>query len=129
MTLKNTNGEWDVTWLGDKVGWLQGTAWPASSKAGNAVLTGHSYNYLGRPGVFANLYLLGYGSPIYISAFGETYVYSVEDVQTVYADTPQVLSQDTDHTKLTLITCKYYNEATGEYDGRIIVTARLHSIQ
>ena len=129
LGVPKTNGEWDVTWLGDKVGWLQGTAWPASSKAGNAVLTGHSYNYLGRPGVFANLYLLGYGSPIYISAFGETYVYSVEDVQTVYADTPQVLSQDTDHTKLTLITCKYYNEATGEYDGRIIVTARLHSIQ
>ena len=129
LGVPKTDGEWDVAWLGDNAGWLQGTAWPASSKAGNAVLTGHSYNHLGRPGIFSNLHLLGYGSPIYISAFGETYVYSVEDVKTVYADTPQVLSQDTDHPKLTLITCKYFNEATGEYDGRIIVTARLESIQ
>jgi LPXTG-site transpeptidase (sortase) family protein len=129
LGVPKTNGDWDVAWLGDKAGWLQGTAWPGSVSAGNSVITGHSYNYLGRPGVFANLQQLSYGSKIYVSAFGETFVYSVEDVQTVFADTPRVLSQKTDYPKMTLITCKFYNEKTGEYDGRIIVNARLEKIQ
>lgn len=122
-------GDWDVSWLGDSVGWLQNTAWPASSKAGNAVITGHSYNYLGRPGVFSGLDRLSYGCSISVTAFGETFVYLVEDVQTVFADTPQVMSQKTDVPELTLITCKYYNEATNDYDGRVVVKAKLAEIR
>ena len=122
-------GDWDVSWLGDSVGWLQNTAWPASSKAGNAVITGHSYNYLGRPGVFSGLDRLSYGCSISVTAFGETFIYLVEDVQTVFADTPQVMSQKTDVPELTLITCKYYNEATNQYDGRVVVKAKLAEIR
>lgn len=129
LGVPRTEGDWDVSWLGDNVGWLQNTAWPATSKAGNAVLTGHSYNYLGAPGVFANLDRLGYGAMITVSAYGENYIYMVEDVETVYADTPRVMSQKTDVPLLTLITCKYYNAATGQYDGRVVVKAKLVEIQ
>ena len=128
LGVPKSDGDWDVSWLGDNVGWLQGTAWPASSKAGNAVLTGHSYNYLGKPGVFANLDRLGYGAMITVSAYGENYTYMVEDVETVFADTPRVMSQKTDAPELTLITCKYFNESTGQYDGRIVVKAKLVEI-
>ena len=123
------NGDWDVTWLGDNVGWLQNTAYPGSLDAGNTVITGHSINYLGRPGVFANLQMLSYGSPIVITAFGETYTYTVQDVETVYADTTQVLSQNTDLPTLTLITCKFYNPSTNEYEGRVVVQAVLTDVR
>ena len=128
LGVPKTEGDWDVSWLGDNVGWLQNTAWPGSTAAGNTVLTGHSYNYLGTPGVFSGLDRLSYGCSISITAFGETFTYLVEDVQTVFADTPQVMSQKTDHPQLTLITCKYYNAATDQYDGRIVVKAKLAAI-
>lgn len=122
------DGDWDVSWLGDNVGWLQNTAWPGSHGAGNTVITGHSTNYLGNPGVFDKLLYLGYGAPVTITAFGEMFTYSVESVDVVYADTPQVLSQKVDFPMLTLITCKFYNEQTGQYDGRVVVKAKLFSV-
>ena len=129
LGIPKTEGDWDVSWLGDNVGWLQNTAWPGSVKAGNTVLTGHSYNDLGYPGVFANLERLTYDCSISITAFGETFVYLVDSVQTVFADTPQVLSQKTDVPELTLITCKYYNAASNQYDGRVVVKAKLAEIR
>ena len=122
MGVPMVNGDWDVSWL-------QNTAYPGSLAAGNTVITGHSVNYLGRPGVFSGLENLGYGSTITIHAYGETFTYTVQDVQTVYADTPQVMSRQTDLPMLTLITCKYYNAALDQYDGRIVVSAVLSGIQ
>ena len=123
------DGDWDVSWLGDKAGWLQDSAWPGSTKAGNTVITGHSYDHYGLPGVFSGLERLSYGCSVTVEAFGEKFIYLVEDVQTVYADTPQVLSQDVDHPRLTLITCRFYNPAADAYDGRVVVRARLAEIQ
>lgn len=122
------NGNWDVTWLGENVGWLANTAYPATTGAGNTVLTGHLTNHYGLPGVFSGLGQLAYGDQIIITAYGETYTYVVDDTMTVYHDTPQVLSQDTELPVLTLITCRFYNETTGEYDGRIVVRAKLAGI-
>ena len=122
------DGNWDVTWLGGNVGWLQNTAYPATTGAGNSVLTGHLTNHYGQPGVFSGLERLGYGDQIIIEAFGETFTYIVDETMTVYHDTPQVLSQNVDLPVLTLITCKFYNSQTNSYDGRIVVKAKLASI-
>ena len=122
------NGNWDVTWLGNNVGWLQNTAYPATTGAGNSVLTGHLTNNLGQPSVFSGIERLGYGDQIIITAFGETHTYIVDETMTVYHDTPQVLSQNVDLPVLTLITCKYYNEQTNSYDGRVVVKAKLAGI-
>ncbi|MBQ6519611.1 MAG: sortase [Anaerolineaceae bacterium] len=122
------NGNWDVSWLGENIGWLQNTAYPGSTGAGNTVLTGHLTNNYGLPGVFANLEKLSYGDEIIITAFGETFTYIVDDTMTVYQDTPQLLSQKTDLPILTLITCKYFNSSTGLYEGRFAVTAKLSGI-
>ncbi|MBQ6520264.1 MAG: sortase [Anaerolineaceae bacterium] len=123
------NGDWDVTWLGGNVGWLQNTAYPGTTGKGNSVLTGHLTNNYGLPGVFAELEKLSYGDEIIITAFGETYTYVVDNTMTVYYDTPQILSQNTDLPVLTLITCKYFNSSTGLYEGRFVVTAKLSQVR
>ena len=86
------------------------------------------HQFEGLPGVFNQIELLKYGDVIYIEAFGERYTYMVDDVETVFADTPQVLSQKTDQSLLTLLTCKYWDEETGEYNGRIVVQSVLQSV-
>jgi len=60
---------WDVTWLEDNVGWLNGTAFP--SWDGNSVLTAHVTDSNGLPGPFANIKKLKYGDQIIILMFGE----------------------------------------------------------
>ncbi len=122
------NGSYDISWLGENIGWLQNTAFPGRLTSGNSVLTGHVVNNEGKPGVFFHLENLKYGNEIRITAFGECYHYSVVSNEVVYADTPQVLSQKVDKSLLTLLTCKFYNEKTGEYDGRVVVTAVLNDI-
>src|SRR5258706_799970 len=49
---ESPNG-WDVGWLGNSAGWLNGTAFP--SWEGDSVVTGHVTNANGLPGPFANL--------------------------------------------------------------------------
>ncbi|HEX5840188.1 MAG TPA: isopeptide-forming domain-containing fimbrial protein, partial [Anaerolineales bacterium] len=53
------NGSWNVSWLGDQAGWLEGSAFP--SWKGNSVLTSHVYLANGLPGPFVNLNKLTYG--------------------------------------------------------------------
>ncbi len=124
----NTNGDYDVAWLNKNVGWLQDTPFPGRFSAGNSVIVGHNYVANGTPGPFAHLEDLTYGDSIVISAFGEKYIYLVKSVEVVFADTPQVMSQNTDFSELTLITCKYFDEATGEYSGRIVIKASLQNV-
>ena len=123
-----SDGNWDVSWLGENVGWLQTTAYPGSTAAGNTVLTGHLTNHFGEPGVFSNLAALTYGDLINITAYGVTYTYMVDETLTVYADTPGVLSQNTDEARLTLVTCKYYDEQSDSYLGRVVIRANLISV-
>ena len=128
LGVPEVNGTYDISWLGAHIGWLQNTAFPGRFESGNSVLTGHVVNSEGKPGVFFHLDSLRYGDEIRITAFGEYYRYSVVSNEVVYADTPQVLSQNTDKSLLTLLTCKYYNQATGQYDGRVVVKAVLDDV-
>ena len=47
------DGLWDVTWLSNQAGWLEGSAFPTS--AGNSVLTGHVWDASNQPGAFYGL--------------------------------------------------------------------------
>ena len=123
------DNNWDVSWLGENVGWLENTSYPGRATAGNTVLTGHLTNNYGLPGVFENLQTLSYGDRIVLHAFGKTLTYVVKDVMTVYADTPGVLSQNTELPELTLLTCKFYDAKTDQYSGRVVVKALLDSVQ
>jgi LPXTG-site transpeptidase (sortase) family protein len=113
---------WDVTWLGNQVGYLNGTAFP--TWAGNSVLTGHATNANGGNGPFANLGNLKWGDQIIIHAFGQEYIYEVRTVNrwTNPKDT-DVLTRHEDLPWLTLITCNGYDEETGTYRWRTVVRA------
>jgi LPXTG-site transpeptidase (sortase) family protein len=117
------DGKWDVTWLDKNAGWLNGTAFP--SWDGNSVLTGHVGLANGNPGPFANLGGLAYGDQVIIHVSGQKYIYEVRTSRLV---SPSSVSSVIKHEELpwiTLITCKSYNEKTGEYTYRTVVRAVL----
>jgi len=120
------NGDWDVSWLVNQAGWLEGTAFP--SWQGNSVLTSHVTLADGSEGPFANLGKLRWGDQLIIHAYGTTYIYEVRQNRTVSPYNTTVLQHE-DEAWLTLITCKDYNETTDTYASRIAVRAVLMKIE
>ena len=66
---------WDVTWLYDQVGWLEGTAYPTWD--GNSVLTAHAYTADGLPGPFSDLGSLAYNDLVIVHLNGVSYTYAL----------------------------------------------------
>ena len=111
---------WDVTWLWNQAGWLNGTAFP--TWAGNSVITAHVYLPSGKPGPFVNLYNLAYNDTIYVLLDGQQYIYKVRAVLLVAPDDLSVLRHE-ELPWLTLLTCRSYDEASGAYRWRVAVRA------
>jgi len=117
---------WDLTWLWDHVGYLEGTAYP--SWPGNTALTAHVVLPNGLPGPFTDLGKLAWADRIVLHANGLQYVYHVTYVWSTHPNDLSALShEETDW--LTLITCDAYDEATDQYLRRTIVRAVLIEIQ
>jgi LPXTG-site transpeptidase (sortase) family protein len=124
---QQADGEWDVSWLGNAAGWLNGTAFPTWS--GNSVLTGHVYDADGNPGPFVHINGLWWGDQVIVHAWGAQYVYEVRSVSQV---TPGEVSSVITHKDLpwvTLITCRGYNEASNSYTYRVAVGAVLVAVK
>ncbi len=117
---------WNLTWLWDEAGWLEGTAFPTWE--GNTALTGHVYLPDGEPGPFVHLYDLRWGDQVFIDADGKRYVYEVRDVRLVEPNDASVLGHK-NRDWVTLITCKGYDEAKGSYDYRVVVQAVLMKVE
>jgi LPXTG-site transpeptidase (sortase) family protein len=115
-------GGWDVSWLQDQVGWLNGTTYPTWQ--GNSVLTAHVVNADGKPGIFSRLKHLGVGEFIYIYISGYRYTYMVESNQLVNRDDVTVFQHE-DKAYLTLVTCNRYDDESNSYVLRVVVRARL----
>ncbi len=121
------NGEWDVTWLGNQVGWLNGTAFPTWN--GNSVMTAHVTDANGKPGLFADLGKMSWGNKILIHSWGQTYTYEVRSVN--LWTSPKSTSSVIKHEELpwvTLLTCRGYNETTDSYTWRTVIRAVLVNI-
>jgi LPXTG-site transpeptidase (sortase) family protein len=121
------NGVWDVSWLGNQVGWLYGTAYPTWK--GNSVMTGHVYDAFGQPGPFVHLNWLWYGDKIIVHAGGGQYTYEVRQVTQV---APNAVSSAIKHEELpwvTLVTCRGYDEASNSYTYRVVVRAVLVEVK
>ncbi len=116
------NGEWNLSWLGNQAGWLEGSAFPSWN--GNSVLTGHVYLSSGRPGPFVNLYQLKYGDEIIVRAYGRKYVFAVQTNTVVEPNDASAMKHE-EKSWLTLVTCRDYDEKTGTYRKRLIVRAAL----
>ncbi|MBM3138330.1 MAG: sortase, partial [Chloroflexi bacterium] len=119
--VSQSTGGWDLTWLGDQAGWLEGTAFP--SWAGNSAITAHVLDSNGQPGPFADLHNLKWGDEVVIEAWGQRYVYEIREIdEWVSPEKTDFLTHE-DFPWLTLITCKNYNPQTGSYDWRVLVRA------
>ena len=113
---------WDVTWLWDQAGYLNGTAFPTWS--GNSVITGHVTLPSGLPGPFARLRSLRYGDRIVVHGWGTRYIYEVREVEIVRPDAPSVFQHE-ERSWITLLTCTGYDERSETYRWRLAVRAVL----
>ncbi len=120
------NGTWNVSWLGNQAGWLEGSAFPSWN--GNSVLTGHVYQASGLPGPFVGLDKLKYADRIIIHAYGQKYVFAVQANTVVDASDSTVMRHE-DKPWLTLLTCRDYDERTGSYRSRVVVRAVLVRVE
>lgn len=116
------NNGWDVSWLWDQVGYMQGTAFPTWK--GNTGIAGHVYLPNGNPGPFINLKELNWGDHIYIHAWGGIYVYEVREIYRVNPENLNVLSHKSQDW-ITLITCDEYDETSETFNRRLAVQAIL----
>ena len=122
-----SGNSWDVTWLGNRAGWLNGTSYPTWN--GNSVLTGHVYLSNGLPGPFLNISKLKYGDQVVINAYGKKYVYEVRSVQSLYPDSTASVLRHEEKSWITLLTCKDFNENTDSYNRRTVVRAVLVGVK
>jgi len=124
---QSADGSWDVSWLGNDAGWLNGTAYPTGS--GNSVLTGHVWNADNTPGPFRYINTLWYGDQVIIHASGAQYVYAIREVLQVGPGSVNAMLKHEDQPWLTLVTCRGYDETSGLYTYRVLVRAILVSIK
>jgi len=118
---------WDVKWLGNDAGWLNGTAFP--SWEGNSVITGHVTDSNGLPGPFANIKGLQHGDQIIVHMGGMKYIFEVRNSKLVRPDTTDFAFEHLEgNSYITLITCSGYNPLNGSYLFRRIVRAVLVSV-
>jgi LPXTG-site transpeptidase (sortase) family protein len=127
MGVPQTNGQWDVSWLGNQAGWLYGTAFP--TYAGNSVLTGHVYDANGKPGPFVGLNTLLWGDKVVVHAWGTQYIYEVREVMLVGPKSISSVIKHEDLPWVTLISCSGYDEASNSYKYRTVVRAVLMEVQ
>jgi LPXTG-site transpeptidase (sortase) family protein len=120
------NGTWDVSWLWDQAGWLEGTAYPTSN--GNSAITAHVVTADGEDGPFARLKFLTSDDYVFIVNSGYRYIYKVDSINYIKPDDVSVLSPE-ENSWLTLITCDSYDEQTKEYLLRVVVRTKLVEIQ
>lgn len=118
---------WDVSWLGDRAGYLEGSAFP--TLPGNSIIGGHVYLSNGLAGPFLHLEELKWGDLFTVHAFGQDYIYEVREERIIAPDNTAALMMHETHPWITLFTCKEYDSKRDIYLARIIVRAVLVEIQ
>jgi LPXTG-site transpeptidase (sortase) family protein len=117
---------WDITWLGNNAGYLEGSAYPTLS--GNSILTGHVTDANGKPGPFSSIKDLQVGDKVNIHNNGLIYVYQVRQSGLIFPDNIKTLFKHEDYEWLTLVTCETYNEKLNKFVYRRMVKAVLISV-
>jgi LPXTG-site transpeptidase (sortase) family protein len=122
-----TDSGWNVSWLGDQAGWLNGTAFP--TWAGNSILTAHVYDAFGHPGPFVHINDLVYGDRIIVHVWGGSYSYAVQQVIQVAPDAVSSVIKHEELPWVTLLTCRGYDQASNSYKYRLAVRAVLVEVK
>jgi LPXTG-site transpeptidase (sortase) family protein len=121
------NNSWDVSWLGNDIGYLYGSSFPGWN--GNSVLAGHVYNTDGNPGVFHDLGQLKWGDSVILQINGQDHVFEVQQKKYVADANVDFAFKHEESPWLTLITCKGFDALTGEYHFRQVVRAVLVTVE
>ena len=119
-------GGWDLSWLANQAGYLEGTAFPTWN--GNSAITGHVYTADGKAGPFVNLNRLKWGDQVIVQAWGQEYVYEVRSVEVVNPGSTRVLGHE-EKPWLTLLTCQEYDPQQNLYLKRLAVKAGLIEVR
>ena len=122
-----SDGTWDVSWLGQNAGWLNGSAYPTWS--GNSVLTGHVWNADNTAGPFRYLNTLWWGDKVIVHAGGAQYIYEVRSVMQVGPGNTAAMLKHEDRPWLTLVTCLGFDQASSTYKYRVLVRAVLVDVK
>jgi len=117
-----TKNGWDLTWLSDNIGHLEGST--ALTDVGNSVLTAHAVLPNGEQGPFGDLSSLGWGQRVILHVEGVQYVYEVRLNYIVRPENHFVFRQD-GYAWLTLITCRDYDALSDSFLFRDVVKAVL----
>ena len=121
-TFPLSGASWAINPWERQVGHLQGTS--SFTGGGNVVLGAHSTYPDGSRALFSALYGVSLGDQIVLFDNGVQSVYTVQAITRVnYTDVSIVNPNLPD--RLTLFTCDTptFNQATGQYDGRLVVIA------
>ncbi len=121
-----TSKGWDLTWLENNAGYLQGSAYP--TWAGNSVLTGHVLDASNAPGPFAYIKDLQIGDRVMVHMGGYVYVYEVQENRELLPSNLSAVFRHEDYNWITLVTCEDYNLRRQSYNYRRVVRAILVSI-
>lgn len=116
-------GKWDLTWLGDQAGYLEGTAFPGLP--GNTAITAHVYSANNKPGPFVNLKNLKWGDRLVLRSFGQVLTYEVRQVDTHLAPGDLSPLKHEEYAWLTLLTCEGFQPDQAAYRWRVAVRAVL----
>jgi len=120
---KNT---WDLTWLKNSVAYLEGSAYPTLS--GNTVLTAHVTDANNNLGPFSDIKGMHLGDKIYLHAYGQTFVYQVQESQKILPANISTVFKHEEYDWITLVTCEDYDAKTASYQHRRMVRAVLISV-
>jgi len=118
---------WDVTWLGQSAGYLEGSAFP--TRTGNTVLTGHVWDSWNQPGPFAELRTLHHGDTILIQAWGSTYTYEVRENRLLFPRSVDAAFEHEEYDWVTLLTCEFFDPMQNSYLLRRAVRAVLVDVR
>ncbi|GJQ35093.1 MAG: hypothetical protein JETCAE01_11030 [Anaerolineaceae bacterium] len=120
------NDDWNVTWLGSRIGYLEGSAYPTWS--GNTVLTGHATDLNGKFTSFGFIKDLKIGDKFMIHSNGLVYVYQIQQNRLISASSTSALFRHEEYDWVTLVTCEKWNDYIGKFVQRRIVRAALVSV-
>lgn len=111
---------WDVSGIGARVGYFEGTAWFGTG--GNTIAGVHSEFEDGTDTTGALLYDVEVGDGLVVHDDGAELYYQISEIKIVGASDLSVLSQ-TAHDQITLMTCHIPSLQAGIYLERLIVIA------
>ncbi|HSR47281.1 MAG TPA: sortase, partial [Anaerolineales bacterium] len=121
-----TGRGWDVTWLGQDAGYLNGTAFPTWQ--GNSVITAHVTLSTGLEGPFADLKDLRFGDTVIVHGWGEQYVFQIQEMELVSPFDRSIFRHE-ERSWLTLVTCHGFDERENTYRWRVAARAVLTSVE